>query len=93
MSSISVNGTKYFCENITDFAKSSYVDYEWIKETAKKCHLVVMQSGRDSQNDRLGFGLKRHVRQVLKLPRKSLFKFSKNKDGLYTCGTCVVRDS
>lgn len=78
--------TDYFCEDITRFATCSSVTYEWIKETAKECNLVVVQSGRDSQKDRLGFGLKTHVRKVLSLPRNSLFKFGKGKDGLYICG-------
>ena len=84
---ISVHHTDYFCEDITRFATCSGVTYEWLKETAKTCHLVVMQCGRGSQNDRLGFGLKRYVRKLFQLPRSSLFKFGKGKDGLYSCGS------
>ena len=76
----------YFCENIISFALISSVSYETLKDKGKICNLVVIQSGRTSGKDRVGFGLKAKVRKILKLPRVSLFYFAKHQDGLYTHG-------
>ena len=73
-------------EDITSFTTSRVVTYEWLKEKARR-ELVVIQSGRDSMGERLGFGLRGKVRTILNLSRVSLFKFGKQKDGLYSCGT------
>ena len=85
--SVPMRTNNLFCEDITNFATSTSVTYDWIKQEAKDHNLVVIQSGRDSGQDRVGFGLKMKVRKTLNLPRTSLFKFAKRKDGLYTYGS------
>ena len=69
-----------------NFVTTRYKSLLDIKEDAKRFDLVVVQSCRRVQCDRVSFGLRHEIRKLLKLPKRGLFCFNKNKQGLFSCG-------
>ena len=73
-------------DDIMEFATTAFVSLLDIKEEAKNFNLVVIQSSRHGECDRVTFGLQTKIRKVLDIPKRSLFTFNKQKGGLFSYG-------
>ena len=69
---------------LSNFVTATNVDLDWLKVEAKRLRLVQTVSGRNSSNDRIGFGLPQSIFRLLKPCPKTMFKFGRSKTtGLY----------
>ena len=75
--------TTRFCfvteEVLSGFATAKNVNLNWLQLEAKRLQLIRTVSGRQSRNDRIGFGLPLGLARELKPCPRTLFTFGKSK--------------